>query len=183
MVSVSGILAEAESAKDKSLLAEIEDILRTVPPEATHRHPTNENFAWFGRAQAAMGRWDRIKAELFRSYVNSFQAAAGHAREIGTNRPKMIIMLNEARMDIRSRVGEPLAEIIDGGQPFQYFDEVRKLVQLAQGDLLFVDPYIDAEFVSRFLPHVNQSATVRLLTSKCIPAALSAVAAFVLQPP
>jgi hypothetical protein len=160
---------------ERRLLGEIEDIIRTGDaPNA--RHPTPENFAWFGRAQAAMSQWDPIKAEFFRGYVSGFQSG-GNARLTVANWPKLMTMLNEARMDLRSRVAEPLAEVFADGQPFEYFNEVRKLVQLAQTDLLFVDPYIDAEFIRRYLPHVGQSVSVRLLTHKHVQAAASAVEA------
>jgi hypothetical protein len=48
---------------------------------------------------------------------------------------------------------------------FEYFDGVRKIIELANVDLLFVDPYLDAEFVSAYLPHAHQGGSIRLLTS------------------
>jgi hypothetical protein len=36
----------------EQLLAEIEDLIRTMPDRATIRHELPENFAWFGRAAA-----------------------------------------------------------------------------------------------------------------------------------
>ena len=43
-------------------------------------------------------------------------------------------------------------------------------------DLLFVDPYLDAEFVSRYLPHVSQGVVVRLLGRERMATLLPAVA-------
>ena len=43
---------------------------------------------------------------------------------------------------------------------FDYFDEVRKIIEHAKQDLLFVDPYLDAEFVSRYLPHVAAGVSI-----------------------
>ena len=40
---------------NEELLGEVEDILRTVPPRETLRHPTDENFAWLGRVAAFVG--------------------------------------------------------------------------------------------------------------------------------
>jgi len=169
--------ATSNSDADKRLLAEIEDILRTTPDASVHRHPTDDNFAWFGRAQAAVGRWDPAKGEIFRKYVSSFQSVPS-AREAASNRPRFMSMLHEARADIRSRVAEPLAEVFAEGQVFRYFDEVRKLIELAQEDILFIDPYINAEFISRFLPNVRQGVKVRLLTSKDAHGAVQAADLF-----
>ncbi len=67
------------------------------------------------------------------------------------------------------------------GMVFDYFDEIRKAIELATQDLLFVDPYLDAEFVSRYLPHVQAGVTVRLLANKKLAKLLPAVEAFVKQ--
>ena len=52
---------------------------------------------------------------------------------------------------------------------------------MARNDLLFVDPYLDAEFVSRYLPQVNEEVTVRLLASKKISSLVPVVEIFVKQ--
>jgi hypothetical protein len=70
----------------------------------------------------------------------------------------------------------PLTIAVDQGGVFDYFDEVRKVIESAKSDLLFVDPYLDAEFVSRYLPHVSQDVTVRLLARERLPTLLPAVA-------
>jgi hypothetical protein len=36
------------------LLAEIDDLIRNMPPRATIRHETPENYSWFGRVAAVM---------------------------------------------------------------------------------------------------------------------------------
>src|SRR5205814_1550807 len=47
---------------------------------------------------------------------------------------------------------------------FDYFDELRKLIETARMEAFFVDPYLDAEFVSRYLPHLQAGVLIRLLT-------------------
>ena len=39
------------------LLAEVEDLLRTMPPKSAIRHDTQENFAGLGRLSAAIKAW------------------------------------------------------------------------------------------------------------------------------
>lgn len=48
-------------------------------------------------------------------------------------------------------------------------------------DLLFVDPYLDADFVSRYLPHVAAGVAIRLLAREKLATLLPAVDAFVKQ--
>lgn len=48
---------------------------------------------------------------------------------------------------------------------FDYFEEIRQIIELSNEEVLFVDPYLDAEFVRSYLPHVRSEAAIRLLTS------------------
>lgn len=57
------------------------------------------------------------------------------------------------------------AQITQGGV-HDYFEEVRQLVGGATDDVLFIDPYIDATFVTRYLPQVPEGVNVRLLTTE-----------------
>jgi hypothetical protein len=73
-------------------------------------------------------------------------------------RAKLTSLLHQARADLRMDVG-PLSVVIDKGQVFDYFDELRKVIEPARSDLFCVDPYLDAEFVSHYLPHVAGGTT------------------------
>ena len=90
-------------------------------------------------------------------------------------------LLFQARHDLRMKTVGPISVAISGGRPFDYFDEIRKIMEMASKDLLFVDPYLEADFVSRYLPQVNEEVTVRLLASKKISSLVSAVEIFVEQ--
>jgi hypothetical protein len=94
---------------------------------------------------------------------------------------KMQTILHQARHDLRLKTVGPLTVAVDQGAMFDYFDEVRKLIETAKSELLFVDPYLEAEFVSRYLPHVAQGVKVRLLTRERPSTLLPAVEAFRLQ--
>jgi hypothetical protein len=60
------------------------------------------------------------------------------------------------------------------GLVFDYFDEVRTAIEIAKSDVLFVDPYLDAEFVSRYLPAVSQGVSIRLLAREKMASLVSA---------
>jgi hypothetical protein len=72
--------------------------------------------------------------------------------------------------------------VLPEGGTFDYFDEIRKVIATAATELFFVDPYLDAEFVSRYLIHANKGQAIRLLTSsKKEQSLLTAVDAFIAQ--
>lgn len=91
------------------------------------------------------------------------------------------MMLHQAQHDLRMRTTGPLSLNVNKGAVFYYFDELRQVIALARKDLLFVDPYLDAELVSRYLPLVAEGVTVRLLGDKKIASLVPASQLFVQQ--
>jgi hypothetical protein len=61
---------------------------------------------------------------------------------------------------------------LGAGAVHDYFEEIRQLLAGATRDVLFIDPYIDATFVTRYLPQIAQGVAVRLLTADRQAAAL-----------
>jgi hypothetical protein len=155
------------------LLAEIEDVIRTAPPQSTLHQVEHETLAWLGRAASLIRRWDTTKGILFDSEVR--QLHAGSFFNPAPAVAAIFTVLHEARHDLRlSEVG-PLSVVVEHGAVFDYFDEIRKVIESAQNELFFVDPYLDSEFVSRYLPQVPASVHIRLLGGKKMQSLLPAV--------
>jgi len=163
----------------EDLLGEVEDIMRTMPPRETLRHPNDENFAWLGRVSAFIEAWNLPKSIPLTMAMNQFHGQSARDAEEGFR--KILTLLHQARNDLRMETIGPVNEAMGQGRVFDYFDEIRKIIEPAEEDLLFVDPYIDAEFVSRYLPHVNNNISIRLLTRKGIKTLIPAVELYVQQ--
>ena len=161
------------------LLAQVEDLIRTTPPRSTFRHETDENFAWQGRAASLIAEWSPPKAITFEGYLRTL--GANNAIEASNAYRGIMLIVQEARHSLRMKAGAPLSVGIERGRVFDYFDEVRKIVEAARSDLLFVDPYLDADFVSAYLPHVVDGVRVRLLGRKNLATLLPAVGLFKAQ--
>lgn len=163
----------------EDLLGEVEDILRTMPPRETLRHPTDENFAWLGRVSAVIETWNLAKSISLGMAMHQFQGTM--ARDAQEGMRTILTLLHQARHDLRMRTIGPLNAAVGHGRVFDYFDEVRKVIEPAKQDLFFVDPYIDAEFVSRYLPHVKVGVAIRLLARERLATLLPAVDLYVRQ--
>jgi hypothetical protein len=62
---------------DAQILAELEDLLVTMPPRESLRQHTDETLAWFGRARAIVPAWNGISSLVFGVHVDTlFQALA-----------------------------------------------------------------------------------------------------------
>ena len=90
-------------------------------------------------------------------------------------------LLHGAQHDLRMQTSGPINVAVSKGRVFEYFDEIRKALEGAKQDVLFVDPYLDAEFVSRYLAHIALGVNARLLAREKLSTLLPAVYAFVQQ--
>jgi len=163
----------------EQLLAEVEDLLRNVPPIPEILQNQESGVAWLGRFSAVIHAWDFTRGPLVLLGQQQLESMDPHA--IANGHRRILTLLNEARHALRMETVGPLSVCIAHGQVFDYFDEVRRIVELAKQDLLFVDPYLDADFVSRYLSHVSKGVTVRLLAREKLATLLPAVDLFTRQ--
>jgi hypothetical protein len=157
------------------LLTEIEDLIRSMPPREKFHHYDLEIQEWLGRAQAIVEVWSPLKLPFFAIEVGKLHHTVGYAADDGFR--AMLRTLHQARFDLRMKTVGPLSIAVQQGGVFDYFDEIRKVIEEASTDLLFVDPYLDAEFISRYLPHVKPGVSIRLLAEKRIQSLTAAVQA------
>jgi hypothetical protein len=158
------------------LLAEIEDTIRNMPPPATILQNNAENVAWFGRAFAAIENWELSKS-LFLPTWHS-QILGNDVPEANAALRKLTTLLHQARHALLMQIPGAGSVAVPGGMVFRYFDEIRKIIESAKRDLLFVDPYLDAEFASRYLPLVVGGVSIRLLAREKLTTLLPAVDLF-----
>jgi hypothetical protein len=135
--------------------------------------------AWFGRFSAVIRAWNMARSPEVLLAQMQLESMAPEQNQNGYRR--ILALLNEARHALRMETVGPLSVSVDHGQVFDYFDEVRKIIELAKQDFLFVDPYLDAEFVSRYLSHVSKGVTIRLLAREKLTTLLPAVDLFAKQ--
>ena len=152
-------LARAQSER---LLPEIEDILRVAPTieEFASDSGSDEHLAWLGRAAAAIQRWNIVYMPTVSAALRNVPSDNRHlCRDTLTT---LKILLQQAKSDLRVELGRG-SVVVAEGRVFEYFDELRKVIETARSDVFFVDPYLDADFVSRYLPYVAEGVSIRLL--------------------
>ncbi|MEO8097698.1 MAG: hypothetical protein ABI811_08345 [Acidobacteriota bacterium] len=173
----------------EQLYAEIEDIIRTMPSQTTIREQNGQNSAWFGRAFAAIEKWSPFEGPLANFYYSQFlrdgkmqgmlplaeSNQSADSSPTSTGLTKLVTLLHKAHSSLRFDTVGPATLVVPHKMVFEYFEELRKIITLAKQDLLFVDPYLDADFVSRYLPHVDRDVSIRLLAREKLPSLRSAV--------
>ena len=152
--------------KNEDLLVEVEDLLRTMPPRDTLASQGDEQLAWLGRAGAVireLGPKFEIDFSMSISRLHAYRSPDAHR-----GAAEIVMLLKRAEYQLRLDTVGPRSSVAASGNVFDYFDEIRKIIELASSDILFVDPYLDAEFVSRYLPHVKAGVSIRLLGRELI---------------
>jgi hypothetical protein len=165
----------------ESLLTELESVIRAMPPQGSMHHYDPENLEWLGRATAVFDLWAK-------STNNSSAALRWHgamnemhvtSRTFGSDPSMRVVMLlHQAQSNLRLSTIGPLSVAIGEGKPFQYFDELRKIIAEASNDVFFIDPYLNADFVSSYLHAVKEGVNVRLLGAKYMSELKAASAKF-----
>jgi hypothetical protein len=117
-----------------------------------------------------------VAANIARTKAINYRASIS-----AEGKTELQILLNTARHKIRMQTVGPLSVAVDKGMVFDYFDGLRKIVEEARCDIFFIDPYLDVDFVSNYLPFVNSSVTTRLLCGKRFPNVIAAAQLFAAQ--
>ncbi len=134
------------SITPEQLLAEIDDLLRMAPQNFSSGSP--EINAWLGRAAALLDMWDSTKAIRAQMCIADINSGTMGRNVTGVR--GLMTMLNQARAELGLVTGQ-LTVAIEHGKVFDYFDGIRKIIEVAQKELFFIDPYLNADFVSRYV--------------------------------
>jgi hypothetical protein len=164
---------------NEQMLAEVEDVIRSMPDRGTLHHDSDDVLTWLGRALAAINNWSLAHGAAASTAVESIRSPSALDSWPGSS--KLLILLRQAQSDLRLKTVGPVNVAIGAREVFRYFDSLRKIIEEAKKDLLFVDRYLNADFVSTYLPSVANGVTVRLLARDKIPALAAATSAFAKQ--
>jgi len=144
----------------EQLLAEFEELIRAMPDIGMFSQTDEKTALWLGRAVSLLDLWDRVQAINVQIQVESLGSRVGdYGRAVQIIRTTIY----RAVSDLRLKTIGTVNVAVGAGMTFDYFDNLRKMIESAKEDILFVDPYLDAEFVSKYLPYVSNGARIRLL--------------------
>ena len=149
-------------AQEERLLLEVEDILRVAPTieEFSRDSGSDEHLAWLGRAAAAIQRWHSVS--MVQVNFAMMDVPSDDFDICRKTLATLKILLQQAKSDLRVKLGRG-SVVVAEGRVFEYFDELRKVIETARAEVFFVDPYLDADFVAQYLPYVSEGVSIRLL--------------------
>lgn len=142
-----------ERKKNLMLLGEIDSLLRALPSLESFAGYSDDSTQWRGKAKAVLRAWDSVQAIELAAAFSSIDSSLTKYKQTGF--AKLKALLHQARFDLQMTTGEGINSAYDTGSVFSYFDDARKLFEQAVTDMFVIDPWLDADFVSRYLPGVK----------------------------
>ncbi|MFN3232994.1 MAG: hypothetical protein ACE363_12675 [Alphaproteobacteria bacterium] len=167
------------NVKKSDLLFEVEDLLRSMPDWQTLRESSPIANAWIGRALAVISKWKLAEELRAREHLKSAQSPFAATSQAGYS--GLLVILHQAQNELRMETVGPTNAAVPEQMIFAYFEALRGVIELANDDVFFIDPYLDADFVARYLPLVGRGVDIRLLSRKRVHALVPAVEAFAKQ--
>ncbi|MGB4106299.1 MAG: hypothetical protein WBK55_00710 [Alphaproteobacteria bacterium] len=146
---------------NSKLLSDIQEIIRTIPEKI------GDDAQWLGRAQSILKSWDPIRGVFHFPSASSLGSPVGPLKQRA--RVQLTALLHEAENDLQNAQVSQSAQagiVMPTGKPFDFYNEVRKIIIEAKKEIFFIDPYLDANFAEVYLPHVSGTVVVRLLTGE-----------------
>lgn len=147
---------------DEQKLLEVEDLLRNIPIE--FGNPNDKHFSWVGRVKSIVNNHSLALSVGFNLITDNLFSNYPLVRSDSLN--KVRVALHQVRSDLKMKLVGHLSVAIGRGMKFDYFDELRKKIELGSREVFFVDQFLDAGFVSNYLVHVKENVKVKLLVGE-----------------
>jgi hypothetical protein len=152
---------------DKNFLAEIDALLSRLPSMEVFSRFDGPADIWLGQANAV------LKSKLHggeQAELGSLNHAIERGDYLGISRPVairgLLRLIHMVRHNLLMASGGTGAVVFDRGMHYQYFEAIRGIIQTATRELFIVDPYLDADVLSRFVGCAGANVSIRLLGKK-----------------
>lgn len=155
-------------------LAHLNDALRRYPENSY----SPDAMEWFAEVLGTVRAYNAIASMPFEIGISIITKMNGistthtnsRAAACAEFRAKAQALAWELKLSTNSFTAAHIA----AGQAHDYFEEVRGIIEIASKDILFCDPYLNADFIQRYGPFLKDGCELRLLSSAQYAAQLAA---------
>jgi hypothetical protein len=154
-------MALSGKTSPEQLLALLQAAIEGAPAFEYQTSLTDEEVRWLGRADALLDASGAMSA------VVSFRVARQNIGSYSHSRTDLLIPLHDAYSRIELQVPTALqGSFIAGGDTWNGYAALVRLMQTDCDDLLVIDPYINSVLFTDLAPHVKAKAGLRCLTAR-----------------
>lgn len=157
---------------EEQCLAVLRDLLQRVPVNTY----TEDALAWYADVAGAVAAYSPVEAVTFNGLVASV-ANLGVMNTVAVNRrdqscTEFAMRARALFRRLQLQTNGFVTAQFEPGQIYDYFEEIRRLLAASTREVVFIDPWLNSEFVTRYLPQVPDQVAVKLLTARGQAAAL-----------
>lgn len=159
--------------------AELRRLLANVPDFGGFQRGGDPNrFEWLGKVHAVVRLFDTGAGITISTRQGSLSGISAHANLEAILAASHTVL---AALDYEAQRANGGAAF-GPGAVYDFHKSLTGLVAMPQKSLMVVDPYLDHEFVSSYLPHVPKGVAIKLLTSnRCLTTLIPATQKFAAQ--
>lgn len=144
------------------LLAHIRALIERMPDFEQYVITSREHLIWLGQAHALISRWNSGEAISFKVLWDSFTMSPSNQSYFG----QIIGILYRAIADLELKVSSSIENSFEGGNVYDFFRALNKVIESAEKSLLIIDPYLDPSIFDYYLNSRKNNVTVKLLADK-----------------
>ena len=114
---------------DDQLLAEIEEVIRSMPDKTSLHHHAEASWSWLARAVSVLHHWNLPYGIEAATAVANIQS--GRLQDGNRGLMRLMVLLRQAAHDLRIRTVGPVNVAVGQGEVFRYFDVLRQIIESA----------------------------------------------------
>lgn len=146
------------------LIEKLRNLLQSMPPLEGRGDYTQEQYTWLGKANAVMHEWSEIESTPFKFAVDYLISNVNRRSNYGT----VVTAIHDVIARLENSLPQNGGQAFGPGAAYDFFKALNDLVASANGQVLIVDPYLDAEIFDGYLQALKPGVSVRLLTTKYV---------------
>ena len=146
------------------LIEKLRNLLQSIPPLEGRGDYTQEQYTWLGKANAVMHEWSEIQSIPFKVAVDCLIRNIDRRGNYGT----VVASIHDVIARLENSLPQNGGQAFGPGAAYDFFKALNDLVASANGQVLIVDPYLDAEIFDGYLQALKPGVSVRLLTTKYV---------------
>ncbi|WAC49256.1 hypothetical protein OVA03_04935 [Asticcacaulis sp. SL142] len=119
---------------------------------------------WLANASSLIKLWDKIEAISVSLPIQNLLIKP-HGMRLDGQYDQVKHALRKGKKELQLQTLGPKSSLIEAGNTYTYFENIRKIISSATEEIMFIDPYLDADFVEKYIPQVRDNVFIKLFTS------------------
>lgn len=146
----------------KIVLAQLKALVERSPDFARYTPASRDHAVWLGQAHALLSKLDTMDALEFKMAADWLHSSLMKDSSVG----KIYATLHRAIAALELEYPDAAAGAYAGGQVYDFFNALNRVISSAEKSLFVVDPYLDQTVFDHYLSSRKSIVKVRILVGR-----------------